>query len=175
MYKICEFGYMLIAHVLYCTRHHSQINTTFQLFPSLLPPPFEGRMTSHGGGGGDERTTRPAEWLFINCSGQKQEQKEQIWIKGLEWNLSLHCLEFQKVWGMMSHFFWFSLIFSSTYIHSITFIQYIHPSPLAKVPLHLLNAGQLSVKNLPIEPSRESNLGLAYSRPTHYQLSHVAP
>jgi len=85
MYKICEFGYMLIAHVLYCTRHHSQINT-YQPFPS--PPPPISKVVCHhrGGGGGDERTTRPAEWLFINCSGRQQEQKEQIWIKGLEWN-----------------------------------------------------------------------------------------
>ncbi len=33
-------------------------------------------------------------------------------------------------------------IFSSTYTHSITFIQYINLSPFAEVPLHLLIAGQ---------------------------------
>jgi hypothetical protein len=38
------------------------------------------------------------------------------------------------------NFFLFILIFSSTYIHSITFIQYIHPSPIAEVPLHLLSS-----------------------------------
>jgi hypothetical protein len=43
----------------------------------------------------------------------------------------------------------FVLIFHSTNIHSITFIQYIHPSPFAEVSLHLLIAGQLSVKNVP--------------------------
>jgi hypothetical protein len=40
--------------------------------------------------------------------------------------------------------FLFILIFYSTYIHSISFIQYFHPSLFAKVSLHLLIAGQLS-------------------------------
>ncbi len=42
----------------------------------------------------------------------------------------------------------FILIFYSTYIHSITFIQYIYPLPFAEVSLHLLIAGQLSGNNL---------------------------
>ncbi len=66
-------------------------------------------------------------------------------------------------------------IFYNTYIYSITFIQYIHPSPFAKVPFHLLIAGQLSGKNLLGAPSRESNPGLPYSKPTHYQLSYPTP
>ncbi len=42
----------------------------------------------------------------------------------------------------------FILIFYSTYIHSITFIQDIYTSPFAEVSLHLLIAGQLSGKTL---------------------------
>ncbi len=62
-----------------------------------------------------------------------------------------------------------------TYIHSITFIQYIYPSPFAGASLHLLIAWKLSGKTLPVVPSRESNLGLPYSKSTLYQLSHAAP
>ncbi len=52
-----------------------------------------------------------------------------------------------------------------TYMQYITFKQYIHPSSFAEVPLHLL----------PGLPSRESNSGLPYSKPTHYQLSYTTP
>jgi hypothetical protein len=45
----------------------------------------------------------------------------------------------------MPPLFLFILIFSRTYTHSITLIKYIHPSPLAEVPLI---ASQLSGKNL---------------------------
>jgi hypothetical protein len=58
-----------------------------------------------------------------------------------------------KVWWHDAILFVY-LIFSSTYIQSITFILYIHPSPFAEVPLHLLIAGQFSRKNLPGVPSR---------------------
>jgi hypothetical protein len=61
-----------------------------------------------------------------------------------------------------------------TYIHSITFIQYIYPLPFAEVSLHLLIACKLSEKNLPGVSSRESNSGLPYSKPTRYQLSNAA-
>ncbi len=54
-------------------------------------------------------------------------------------------------------------------------IQYIHPSPFAVVPLHLLIAGQLSRKNLSGVLSRVSNSGLPYSKPTHYQLRYATP
>ncbi len=54
--------------------------------------------------------------------------------------------------------FLFIFIFSGTYIHSITFIQYVIQSPIAEVPLKLLIAGQLSEKkSLPGVPSREQN------------------
>ncbi len=56
-----------------------------------------------------------------------------------------------------------------TYIHSITFIQYIYPSPFAGASLHLLIAWKLSGKTLPVVPSRESNSGLPYSKPTRYK------
>ncbi len=49
-----------------------------------------------------------------------------------------------------------------TYIYSITFIQYIYPSPFAGASLHLLIAWKLSGKTLPVVPSRESNSGLPY-------------
>jgi hypothetical protein len=71
--------------------------------------------------------------------------------------------------------FLFILIVYSKYIHSIPFIQYIRPSSFAVVPLHLLIAGQLGWKNLPGVPSRETNSGLPYGKPTQYQLSYAAP
>jgi hypothetical protein len=59
---------------------------------------------------------------------------------------------------------WYFLI--HTYIQSIIFIQYIHPSPFAEVPLRLLIASQPQwEKNLPRVPRRESNPGLPYSKP----------
>ncbi len=62
-----------------------------------------------------------------------------------------------------------------TYIHTITFIQYISPSPFAEAFLHFFIASMLSGKHLPVVPSQESNSGLPYSKPTRYQLSHAAP
>ncbi len=62
----------------------------------------------------------------------------------------------------MIQLFLFILIFYITFIHPITFIQYIHPS-------------SFSGKNLLWVLSRESNSGLAYSKPTNYQLRHAAP
>jgi hypothetical protein len=53
-----------------------------------------------------------------------------------------------------------------TYTHSITLFQYIYPSPFTEVSLHLPIACKLSGKNLPAVPSRESNSGLPYSKPT---------
>jgi hypothetical protein len=49
-----------------------------------------------------------------------------------------------------------------------------HPSPFAEASLHFLIACMLSGKDLPVVPSRESNSGLPYSKPTRYQLSHAA-
>jgi hypothetical protein len=62
-----------------------------------------------------------------------------------------------------------------TYTHSITFIQYIYPSPFAEASLHFFIACLLSREHLPVVPSRESNSGLPYSKPTRYQLSNAAP
>jgi hypothetical protein len=47
-----------------------------------------------------------------------------------------------------------------TFIHPITFILYIYPSPFAGASLHFFIACELSGKNLPVVPSRESNSGL---------------
>jgi hypothetical protein len=81
-----------------------------------------------------------------------------------------------------------SLCFFYTYIYSITFIQYIHPSSFAELPLHLLLAGQLSEKNLLVSragnrtrdcltPSRRTT-NWATPHPTEQcliQLSYTAP
>jgi hypothetical protein len=58
-----------------------------------------------------------------------------------------------------------------TYIHSNSY----NTSPFAEASLHFLIACMLSGKHLPGVPSRESNSGLPYSKPTSYQLSHAAP
>jgi hypothetical protein len=70
-------------------------------------------------------------------------------------------------------FFLFILIFYN--IHTFIQSQYIHPSPFAEASLHLLIACVLSGENFPVGPSRESNSGLPYSKPTRCQLSHAAP
>jgi hypothetical protein len=48
--------------------------------------------------------------------------------------------------GGMTPLFLFILISYITFIRSITFIQYIHPSSFTKVPLHILIAGQWSAQ-----------------------------
>jgi hypothetical protein len=62
---------------------------------------------------------------------------------------------------MLLFFVYFSYFI--TYIHSITFIQYIYASPFAEASLHFLIAGMLSGKDLPVVPSRESNSNLPYT------------
>ncbi len=63
-----------------------------------------------------------------------------------------------------------------TYIYSfIRSHSYIHTSPFAGASLHFFIACKLSGKNHPVVPSRESNSGLPYSKPTRYQLSNAAP
>jgi hypothetical protein len=74
--------------------------------------------------------------------------------------------------GMMPLFlFYFDFYNIHTFIQS----QYIHPSPFAEASLHILIACVLSGENFPVVPSRESNPGLPYSKPTRCQLSHAAP
>jgi hypothetical protein len=77
-----------------------------------------------------------------------------------------------KVWwqdATLFVYFWFYNI--HTFIQS----QYIHPSSFAEASLHILIACVLSGENFPVVPSRESNSGLPYSKPTRCQLSHAAP
>jgi hypothetical protein len=64
-----------------------------------------------------------------------------------------------------------------TYIHLITFIHYIYPSPFAIAITISISSSRVSSvgENLPVVPSRESNSGLPYSKPTRYQLCHAAP
>ncbi len=69
-----------------------------------------------------------------------------------------------KVWWRDALFF---VYFDILYIHSITLIHYIHLSPFAAVPLHLLIAGQLSGKTLSGVSRRESKSGLPYSKSMH--------
>ncbi len=69
----------------------------------------------------------------------------------------------------MPALFMFILICSRTYTHSITLIKYIHPSPLAEVPLI---ASQLSGKNL---RGAEQGLGPALQQATLYHFSYVTP
>jgi hypothetical protein len=59
---------------------------------------------------------------------------------------------------------------------TITFIQYILSSPFAEASLHLYSLLKLLLRgiNLPGVRSRETNSGLPYSRPAHYQLSYAA-
>ncbi len=71
--------------------------------------------------------------------------------------------------------FIFEILQCIHYIHSITFIQYIHPSPFAEVSLRFLISGSSVGKKSPwgTEPSMEPVL--SYLKPTHYQLSYGAP
>ncbi len=122
-------------------------------------------------------------WFFLQvCSWQKNKQhtvEKRFLICGSDfypWRhiwIYLKCCRF-RFGGTLPPFL-LNLIFSSTYFHSITFIQYVHQSPFAEVPLHLNIAGQLSGKNLPGVPSWESSSGLPYRMPTHYHLSYAAP
>jgi hypothetical protein len=69
----------------------------------------------------------------------------------------------------------FLFIFHILYIHTFIQSQIIHTSPFAKASLHFFIACMLSGEDLPVVPSRESNSGLPYSKPTRCQLSHAAP
>ena len=60
-----------------------------------------------------------------------------------------------------------------TYIHSFNHNSFIRLHSLK--PLHFFIACMLSGEDLPVVPSRESNSGLPYSKPTRCQLSHAAP
>ncbi len=78
-----------------------------------------------------------------------------------------------KVWWQDATLFClFSYFFN---IHTFIQSQYIHPLPFAEASLHFFIACMLSGDNLPVVPSRESNSGLPYSKPTRCKLSHAAP
>ncbi len=74
----------------------------------------------------------------------------------------------------MPLFLFLFLIFYAYILHTFIQSQFIHPSPFAEASLHFFIACMLSGEDLPVVPSRESNLGLPYSKPTRYQLSHAA-
>ena len=123
-------------------------------------------------------------WLWhAKCGGLEKYPSSLHWIGkstyelwNCAWLLSpgpsvnWHFFERYMTWSSYSAiFFLFWYLLYITFIHAITFIQYIHPTSFVEVPLHLLIAGKLRVKNLSGMPSWESNLGL------HYQLSYGAP
>jgi hypothetical protein len=82
--------------------------------------------------------------VHVSLSRKIPNHQRTIWL----------CLCMWRVGGV-------KCLFRYLYIYYITFIQYIHPSPYAEVPLHLRVAGQLSGKNLPGLSSRESNSGMS--------------
>jgi hypothetical protein len=77
-----------------------------------------------------------------------------------------------KVWWQDATLF---IYFDFYNIHTFIQSQYIHPSPFAEASLHIFIAFVLSGENFPVGPSRESNSGLPFSKPTRCQLSHAAP
>jgi hypothetical protein len=81
---------------------------------------------------------------------------------------------FKRFGGRMPLFFLFIFHFFNN-IHTFIQSQYIHLSPFVEASLHILIACVLSGGNFPVGPSRESNSGLPYSKPTRCQLSHAAP
>ncbi len=87
---------------------------------------------------------------------------------------------FKLFFGGMTPLFLCIFIFYRTYIHSITFIQYIYPSPFAEVPLHLLSISSplvSSVEKPPWGPEPTTELGhvLQQADAQRYQLSYAAP
>jgi hypothetical protein len=75
--------------------------------------------------------------------------------------------------------FIFHIFYNIQYKHSFNHIHHIHTIHLSVAIRWGLSPSphrsKLSGKNLPVVPSRESNSGLPYSKPTLYQLSHAAP
>ncbi len=81
-----------------------------------------------------------------------------------------------KVWWQDATLFCLFFIFYNihTFIQSHSFNPIILRHSLR--PLSISSLLVCSVGNhLPVVPSRESNSGLPYSKPTRYQLSHAAP
>jgi hypothetical protein len=75
--------------------------------------------------------------------------------------------------GRMPLFLFIFHILYIQYIHSFNHNSFIRLHSLK--PLHFFIACMLSGEDLPVVPSRESNSGLPYSKPTRCQLSHAAP
>ncbi len=71
-------------------------------------------------------------------------------------------------------FYLFYLFQLHTFI--ITFIQYIYDLSIGYPSIHQFHHCLFAQReNLPGVPSRDSNSGMPYSRPAHYQLSYAAP
>jgi hypothetical protein len=84
-------------------------------------------------------------------------------------------LNLKKVWwhdATLFVYFFLNILRFNTYIHLITLIHHICPSPFAEVSpsLHRFEA---QWENLPVVPSRESISGLPYSKPTLLILKRV--
>jgi hypothetical protein len=91
------------------------------------------------------------------------------------WTLSGCSLLIIKVWWHEATLFVYFLYFT-IYIHSFNLIHTIHLSVAIRQGLSpYLHRWSAQWENLPVVPSRESNSGLPYSKPTLYQLSNAAP
>ncbi len=89
-------------------------------------------------------------------------------------NLDSYC--FVTSFGLFISEKWFKCLFFifyniQTFIHSITFFHRHSLRPLSISSSLVCSVG----KHPPVVPSRESNSGLPYSKPTRYHLSHAAP
>jgi hypothetical protein len=78
--------------------------------------------------------------------------------------------------GCHSLLFIFRIFYNiHTFIYSITFTQYIYPSPFAEAFVHFLIACLLSGETPPFGAEARIELEPALQKPTRYQLSHAAP
>jgi hypothetical protein len=93
-------------------------------------------------------------------------------VKGRKINLTIY-----KVWWHDATLFvYFSYFYDVPYIHSFYHIHTTHLSVAIRRGLSpFLHRFEAQWESLPVVPSRESNSGLPYSKPTLYQLSNAAP
>ncbi len=118
------------------------------------------------GGGAAWRGDGPPPWSTrgpVSCSLGIERRRRMGQHSILVWRRS-----FFKGLVAGCHSFCLFFIFYITYIHSITLIQYICPSPFAEASLHILIACKLRGKNLPVAPSLESNSLTASRRATNW-------
>ncbi len=118
------------------------------------------------------------DFLFYQCKTFKPRRRTKL--TNNQCNLNRLCSMSpcgvcSSLKGLVAGCHSFCLFFIFLYIHTFIQSQFIHPSPFAEASLHFFIACMLSGEDLPVVPSRESNPGLPYSKPTRCQLSHAAP